>query len=68
MVKFWLWIGTVPPGLKELDDMKIKIQSLLPWNISVCEVGEVPMKEIWTIWTTLKTITFSSGINKPVFN
>ena len=65
MVKFWLWIGTVPPGLNELDDMKIKIQSLLPWNISVCEVGEVPMKEIWT---TLKTITFSSGINKPVFN
>ena len=65
MVKFWLWIGTVPPGLSELDDMKINIQSLLPWNISVCEVGEVPMKDIWT---TLKTITFSSGINKPVFN
>ena len=65
MVKFWLWIGTVPPGLNELDDMKIKIQSLLLWNISVCEVGEVPMKDIWT---TLKTITFSSGINKPVFN
>ena len=65
MVKFRLWIGTVPPGLNELDDMKIKIQSLLPWNISVCENGEVPMK---VIWTTFKTITFSSGINKAVFN
>ena len=65
MVKFWLWIGTVPPGLNELDDMKNKIQSLLPWNISVCEVGEVPMKDIWP---TFKTITFTSGINKPVFN
>ena len=65
MVKFWLWIGTVPPGLIELDDMKIKIHSLLPWNISVCEVGEVPMK---VIWTTFKTITFTSGINKAVFN
>ena len=64
MVKFWLWIGTVPPGLNELD-MKIKIQNLLPWNVSVCEVGEVPMKDIWT---TFKTITFTSGINKPVFN
>ena len=65
MVKFWLWIGTVPPVLNELDDMKIKIQSLLPWNISVCEVGEVPMKDIWP---TFKNITFTSGINKPVFN
>ena len=65
MVKFWLGIGTVPPGLNELDDKKIKIQSLLPWNISVCEVGEVPMKDIWP---TFKTITFTSGINKPVFN
>ena len=45
MVKFWLWIETVPPGLNELD-MKIKIQSLLRGNISVCEVGEVPMKDI----------------------
>ena len=65
MVKFWLGIGTVPPGLNELDDMKIKIQSLLAWNISVCEVGEVPMKGIWP---TFKTITFTSGINKPLFN
>ena len=65
MVKFWHWIGTVPPWLKELFDMKIKIQSLLPWNVSVCEVGEVPMKDFWT---TFKTITFTSGINKPVFN
>ena len=64
MVKFWLWVGTVPPGLNELDDMKIKIQSLLRGNISVCEVGEVPMKDIWT---TFKTITFTSGINKHVF-
>ena len=46
MVKFWLWVGTVPPGLNELDDMKIKIQSLFRGNISVCEVGEVPMKDI----------------------
>ena len=30
MVKIWLWIGTLPPGLNELDDMKIEIQSLLP--------------------------------------
>ena len=65
MVKFWLWVGTVPPGLNELDDMKIKIQSLLPWNISVCEVGEVPMKDIWP---TFKTITFTSGINKAGFD
>ena len=65
MVKFRLWLGTVPPELNELDDMKIKIQSLLPWNISVCEVGEVPMKDIWT---TFKTITFTSGINKAGFN
>ena len=65
MVKFWLWIGTVPPGLNELDDMKIQVERLLPWKISVFEVGEVPMKDIWL---TLKTITFTSGINKPVFN
>ena len=65
MVKFWLWIETVPPGLNELDDMKIKIQSLLRGNISVCEVGEVPMKDIWT---TFKTITFTSGINKAGFD